>query len=58
MSYNTNSRILSLYKSRKTIIELLEYSGDADEYTGFNINEIDVMFKNYQLDVDGSSSNK
>jgi hypothetical protein len=46
MSYNTNSRILSLYKSRKTIIELLEYSGfDADEYTGFNINEIDVMFK-------------
>jgi hypothetical protein len=45
MSYNTNSRILSLYKSRKTIM-LLEYSGfDADEYTGFNINEIDVMFK-------------
>jgi hypothetical protein len=39
-----------LYKSRKTIIELLEYSG-FDEYTGFNINEIDVMFKNYQLDM-------
>jgi hypothetical protein len=50
---------LSLYKSRKTIIELLEYSGfDADEYTGFNINEIDVMFKKSVGYVDGSSSNK
>lgn len=52
MSYNTNSRILSLYKSRKTIVELLENLGfDIEEYTGFNINEVDVMFKNDQLDM-------
>lgn len=52
MSYNTNSRILSLYKSRKTIVELLEYSGfNMEEHTGFSINEVDVMFKNNQLDM-------
>jgi DNA-directed RNA polymerase subunit H (RpoH/RPB5) len=52
MSSNTSSRIISIYKSRKTILELLDalqYS--VSDYNGFSINEIDAMFNNSQLDM-------
>ena len=50
MSKNSNL-ILSLYKSRLTIVELLEYQGyDIQNYMTFSINEIDAMYKNSQLD--------
>ena len=50
MSKNSNL-ILSLYKSRNTIVELLEYQGyDIQNYMTFSINEIDAMYKNSQLD--------
>ena len=52
MSSTTSSRILSIYKSRLTILELLESQGYAvSDYSGFNINEIDAMFNNSQLDM-------
>ena len=49
---SASNRILSIYKSRNTILELLSYRGyDISEYTGFSINEIDAMFSNTQLDM-------
>jgi DNA-directed RNA polymerase subunit H (RpoH/RPB5) len=47
-----SNRILSVYKSRKTILELLEKQGFVvEEYTSFSINEIDAMYSNQQLDM-------
>ena len=47
-----SNRILTLYKSRKTILELLEYQDyDVSEYVDFSINEIDAMNSNNQLDM-------
>lgn len=45
-------KIISLFKSRNTIIQLLsslEY--DVQDYESFSINEIDAMSKNDQLDM-------
>jgi DNA-directed RNA polymerase subunit H (RpoH/RPB5) len=51
MSTTTN-RILSVYKSRKTVLELMEKKEfDIHEYDSFNINEIDAMYSNHQLDM-------
>lgn len=51
-STTTSTRILSIYKSRTTILELLErLTYNAEEYLGFSINEIDAMFANSQLDM-------
>lgn len=51
-SATTSTRILNLYKSRTTILELLEQQDyDVEEYLGFSINEIDAMFINTQLDM-------
>jgi DNA-directed RNA polymerase subunit H (RpoH/RPB5) len=48
----TSNRILSIYKSRHTIIELLDHQEyDTKEYEGFSINEIDAMVTNNQLDM-------
>lgn len=48
----TSNRILNIYKSRHTIIELLDHQEyDTKEYEGFSINEIDAMVKNNQLDM-------
>lgn len=48
----TSSRILNIYKSRTTILDLLESADyDINEYMGFSINEIDAMFINTQLDM-------
>lgn len=52
MTSTSSNRIISIYKSRKTILELLdEQSYNVSEYNGFNINEIDAMFVNSQLDM-------
>ena len=49
---DSNNRILKIYKSRKTIIELMNHQNfDTSEYENFSINEIDAMFKNSQLDM-------
>lgn len=51
MSSNSN-RILSLYKSRNNILDILESLGyNILDYHGFSINEIDAMFVNQQLDM-------
>jgi hypothetical protein len=48
----TSNRILSVFKSRKTILELLEKQGfDIKSYVNFSINEIDAMYTNAQLDM-------
>jgi DNA-directed RNA polymerase subunit H (RpoH/RPB5) len=49
---STNNRILSIFKSRNTILELLDdQSFNTKEYEGFSINEIDAMVSNNQLDM-------
>jgi DNA-directed RNA polymerase subunit H (RpoH/RPB5) len=51
MSTVTN-RITSIYKSRNTILELLDMQEyNVDDYLGFSINEIDAMLTNSQLDM-------
>ena len=51
MSSNSN-RILSIFKSRNTILELLDnQSFNTKEYEGFSINEIDSMVFYNQLDM-------
>jgi DNA-directed RNA polymerase subunit H (RpoH/RPB5) len=51
MSSNSN-RILSLYKSRNNILDILETLGyTISDYSGFSINEIDAMYVNQQLDM-------
>ena len=48
----SSSRIIQLYKSRSTILELLEKQGfNIEDYQGFSINEIDAMSANTQLDM-------
>lgn len=49
---NKNSNIiLSLYKSRNTMIEFLDHQGyDISQHITFSINEIDAMYNNHQLD--------
>ena len=49
---SNNNRILSIFKSRNTILELLETQEfNTTEYEGFSINEIDAMVSNNQLDM-------
>ena len=52
MSASSN-RILSIYKSRSNILEILSdnLGYNTKEYDGFSINEIDAMFSNSQLDM-------
>jgi DNA-directed RNA polymerase subunit H (RpoH/RPB5)/nitrate reductase NapAB chaperone NapD len=52
MSSSNSSRIISIYKSRNTILELLDNQDyNTEDYLGFSINEIDAMLKNSQLDM-------
>ena len=52
MSSSKSNRILSLYKSRQNIIEILgQLNYETADYEGFSINEIDAMFMNQQLDM-------
>jgi len=49
---SNSNRILTLYKSRKTILEHLDnLDYETKEYVGFSINEIDTMHVNKQLDL-------
>ena len=50
---SNSNRILRIYKSRKTVLELLEkHQGyDTSDYSEFSINEIDTMCNNNQLDM-------
>lgn len=51
MSTTTN-RVLSLFRSRVTLLEQLEYlEYHVADYSGFSINEIDAMYSNNQLDM-------
>jgi hypothetical protein len=57
MSSISSNRILNIYNSRNTILELLESQEfDVSGYSGFSINEIDAMFVNSQLDMLVSNS--
>lgn len=48
----SSNRILSIYKSRNTIIEhLRNLDYDVSDYEQFSINEIDAMNSNQQLDM-------
>lgn len=48
----SSNRILSIYKSRNTIIEHLQnLEYDTTGYAEFSINEIDAMYTNNQLDM-------
>ena len=48
----SSNRILSIYKSRNTIIEHLQNLGyNTSGYSEFSINEIDAMYTNNQLDM-------
>jgi len=52
MSANSSNRILSIYKSRKNILELLDdQEYDVNEHNGFSINEVDAMVIKSQLDI-------
>lgn len=52
MSGLSSNRILKIYKSRNTILRLLEKQGyDISDYGDFSINEIDAMYTNDQLDM-------
>jgi len=57
----TSNRILSIYKSRHTLLEQLNYQDyNVYEYNEFSINEIDAMHNNEQLDmlINHESNNK
>ena len=54
----TNTDIISIYNSRKTILEVLNDSNgknnvldNISNYENFNINEVEAMAKNNQLDM-------
>lgn len=59
MSNSFHHSIVEIFKSRKTIMELLEstYHYDTSEYSGFSLNEIDAMYANDQLDMLFTNSN-
>jgi len=50
---SSNNRVVQIYNSRMTILELLhsKYNYNIDEYKGFSINEIDAMINSNQLDM-------
>ena len=52
MSASSSNRILSIYKSRMTILNFMEkLNYQIADYNVFSINEIDAMFMNSQLDM-------
>ena len=49
---NSSSLISSIYKSRKTILELMKKQNyNTGDYDNFSINEVNTMFQNKQLDI-------
>jgi DNA-directed RNA polymerase subunit H (RpoH/RPB5) len=54
-----SSRIISIYKSRTTLLAQLQKQGyNVDDYSSFTINEIDSMLSNSQLDMLVNHSDK
>jgi DNA-directed RNA polymerase subunit H len=52
MSTNSNSHIISIYKARKNLLEILKHRGfDISPYENFSINEIGIMLETNQLDM-------
>ena len=52
MSKNTNNHIISIYNSRKNLLDILEKRGfDVSSYNNFTINEIGIMLETNQLDI-------
>tara|TARA_B100001741_G_C16497204_1_gene572747 strand:+ start:611 stop:1246 length:636 start_codon:yes stop_codon:yes gene_type:complete len=52
MSKNTNNHIISIYNSRKNLLDILEKRGfDVSSYNNFTINEIGIMLQTNQLDI-------
>jgi len=51
-SQNHSSLISSIYKARKTILELMDKQGyNVSDYNNFSINEVNSMKQNNQLDM-------
>jgi hypothetical protein len=51
-SQNHSSLISSVYKARRTILELMDKQGyNVDDYFNFSINEVNSMKQNNQLDM-------
>jgi len=49
---NSSSLISSIYKSRKTILELMKKQNyNTGDYDNFSVNEVNTMFQNKQLDI-------
>jgi len=49
---NSSGVISNIYKSRKTLIELMESQDyNTESYKNFSINEVNSMFQNKQLDM-------
>jgi DNA-directed RNA polymerase subunit H (RpoH/RPB5) len=49
---SSNNRVLRIYKSRTTILQLMKSQGyNINDYSEFSINEIDTMYSNKQLDM-------
>jgi DNA-directed RNA polymerase subunit H (RpoH/RPB5) len=49
---SSSNRILSIYNSRRNLLEILESIGfNTSESDMFSINEVDAMYKNNQLDM-------
>ncbi len=52
MATNSNTLVNLIYKSRKTMLELLKQQGfSIDTYNNFSINEVHIMVGNKQLDM-------
>ena len=48
-SQNASSNISSVYKSRKTVLQLVKKQGyNVDEYDNFSVNDVNSMFQNKQ----------
>jgi DNA-directed RNA polymerase subunit H len=51
-SQNHSSLISSIYKARKTVLDLMDKQGyNIDDYSNFSINEVNSMKQNNQLDI-------
>ena len=49
---NSSDKIRAIYKSRSTLLELLDAQGyEVEDYVEFSLNEVDAMFNNDQLDM-------
>lgn len=49
---NSSSNISSVFKSRKTVLDLMKKQGyNTEDYENFSINDVNSMFQNKQLDI-------